>query len=408
MPTVTSASRLPFTANQTKLLATLAAVVALRMLGLFLVLPVFTLYGLELTHSRFLVGFAFGCYGLAMAASEIPLGRLSDRLGRRKVLMYGMSVFALGSFLCAIPGWFPPAVRIGELILGRLVQGSGAIISTAFATVAEHIEPERRSMGMAALGIPIGISFFLGVIVGPILAGRFGTECLFWLTGILAIGSVGVLAHYLPDVPPRRTAPAPLREIVRNRPLLALDVNGFLMNFLMASFFFYFPLIARDRQHLNMERYYVVLLPMMLISGLTMLGFSLGADRGLARPLAAFAFFIFAPTAVLVFCPERVGFDPSHLKALLIPGILFYIAYTGLEPILPSLVSKTAPQSAYGTSLGFFHTSQFLGSFVGGSVAGALSRLPSTYIMSAWIVASAAGLLLVFTPRRGPPSGRSR
>ncbi len=377
----------------------LASAVGLRMLGLFLVLPVFTLYGLQFTQSRFLVGFAFGCYGLAMAASEIPLGRLSDRVGRRKVLMYGMAVFSLGSFLCAIPSWFPPAVRIGELVIARLIQGSGAIVSTAFATVADHIDAERRSLGMAALGIPIGASFFIGVIAGPILAGHFGSQLLFWLTGILGAASVWVLKRHLPEAAPRESAPAPVPQILRSTPLLGLDLCGFLMNFLMTSFFFYFPLIARDRHHLSMTHYYVVLLPMALISGVTMLGFSFGADRGWARALAGTAFFVFLPTGMLLFRPEKLGFDPSRLMALWVPGVLFYIGYTGLEPILPSLVSKTAPESAYGTALGFFNTSQFLGSFVGGSVAGALSRLPSTYIMSSWIAASLAGLLLMLASR---------
>ncbi|PYV15374.1 MAG: MFS transporter, partial [Acidobacteria bacterium] len=145
----------------------------MRMLGLFLVLPVFTLYGLEFTPSRFWVGFAFGSYGLAMAAAEMPLGRLSDRIGRKKVLLWGMSLFSLGSLMSAIPPWLPRPIQIGELILGRLIQGSGAITATAFATVSDHVERERRSTAMAVLGIPIGASFILGVIGGPIIAARF-------------------------------------------------------------------------------------------------------------------------------------------------------------------------------------------------------------------------------------------
>src|ERR1700722_17680172 len=136
MATATSNSRTGFTPPQQKLLLALACAVGLRMLGLFLVLPVFTLYGLQFTHSHFLVGFAFGCYGLAMACTELPLGRLSDRIGRRKVLILGMTIFSVGSFLCAIPGWLPPGLRIADLVFGRLVQGIGAITATAFATVA--------------------------------------------------------------------------------------------------------------------------------------------------------------------------------------------------------------------------------------------------------------------------------
>src|SRR5260370_31495604 len=173
MPT-TTAGRTPFTTLQKKVLVALASTVGLRMLGLFLVLPVFTLYGLQFTSSRFLVGFAFGSYGLTMAILQIPLGRLSDRIGRRKVLLLGMTLFSMGSFICAIPHWFPRAVEIGVLIAGRLVQGGGAIVSTAFAAVADHIEPQRRSTAMAVLGIPIGAAFAIGIVGGPLLAGVFG------------------------------------------------------------------------------------------------------------------------------------------------------------------------------------------------------------------------------------------
>ena len=132
-----------------------------------------------------------------MAILQIPLGRLSDRIGRRKVLLLGMTLFSLGSFLCAIPHWFPHPLQIGALIFGRLVQGGGAIVSVAFATVADFIEPQRRSTAMAVLGIPIGAAFVIGIIGGPILAGIFGTASLFWLTGFLGFGTDLLLAKYL-------------------------------------------------------------------------------------------------------------------------------------------------------------------------------------------------------------------
>src|SRR5437762_1691891 len=173
MSTITKTPRIPFTRTQRQILLALGSVVGLRMLGLFLVMPVFTLYGLQFTPSRVLAGVAFGSYGITMAILQIPMGRWSDRVGRRKVLIFGMTVFSLGSFLCATPVWFPQRLAIMILILGRLVQGCGAIVSVAFAAVADHIEPERRSTAMAALGIPIGASFLVGVVGGPLLAGVF-------------------------------------------------------------------------------------------------------------------------------------------------------------------------------------------------------------------------------------------
>ena len=204
MPKTTLRQRFSFTSTQKKVLFALASMVGLRMLGLFLVLPVFTLYGLQFTNSKFLVGFAFGAYALVMAILQIPLGRLSDRIGRRKVLVMGMTLFSVGSFLCALPPLFPHSWQIWELIFGRLVQGGGAIISVAFATVADYIEPERRSTAMAMLGIPIGVSFAVGIIGGPILAGWFGTASLFWMTGVPGLGD-GFSAGALPE---RRGPPA--------------------------------------------------------------------------------------------------------------------------------------------------------------------------------------------------------
>ena len=400
MTTETKPARTPFTSLQKKILLTLASVVGLRMLGLFLVLPVFTLYGLQFTHSRFLVGFAFGCYGLTMAILQIPLGRLSDRIGRRKVLLLGMALFSLGSFICAVPHWFPSGVQIGVLIVGRLVQGGGAIISVAFATVADHIQAERRSTAMAILGIPIGAAFVTGVIAGPILAGLWGTASLFWITGILGIGTDLLLASYLPETPPSGTAPAPLRDILRSKALLALDGGGFLMNFFMSTFFFYFPLIVTGRHHLKMTHYYELLLPMVIISGVTMFAFTREADRGLAVPLAAFAFLTFIPSAILLFRPGLLGFDPSHLAAVLVGGTLFYIGFTGLEPILPSLVSRSGPENAQGSALGVYNSMQFLGSFVGGSVAGAFAHVYADIgMMGTLIAAAVAGSILMLAVR---------
>jgi len=392
-------SRVPFTPTQRKVLVALASVVGLRMLGLFLVLPVFTLYGLQFTNSRFLVGFAFGSYGLTMAILQIPFGRLSDRIGRRKVLLLGMTLFSLGSFLCAVPHWFPHSLQIGALIFGRLVQGGGAIVSVAFATVADFIEPQRRSTAMAVLGIPIGAAFVIGIIGGPMLAGILGTAFLFWLTGFLGLGTDLLLAKYLPDSAPSTSAPAPLSQVLSSNPLRSLASGGFLMNFFMASFFFYFPLIVTGQHHVKMSHYYALLLPMMLISGITMFGFSQGADHGRGRPLAALAFLSFIPSSLLLFRPQTVGLDPNHLTGVIIAGSLFYIGFTGLEPILPSLVSKLAPEGTYGTALGFYNTAQFLGSFVGGAVAGALSRFSARAMLATLMAASAVGILLMLAVR---------
>jgi MFS family permease len=379
-------------------LFTLASMVGLRMLGLFLVLPVFTLYGLRFTSSKFLVGFAFGAYALTMAILQIPLGRLSDRIGRRKVLVLGMTLFSMGSFLCALPALFPHSWQIWELIFGRLVQGGGAIISVAFATVADYIEPERRSTAMAVLGIPIGVSFAVGIIGGPILAGWFGTASLFWMTGVLGLGTDFLLVRYLKNEVREREAPGPMSQVFAHPPLVAYAGGGFLINFFMTTFFFHFPLIATGQHHLKMTQYYLLLLPMMVISGVTMFGFSQGADKGWARPLAAFAYLMFIPSFVLLFEPAWLGQNPARLIPLFLAGTLFYVGFTGLEPILPSLVSKAAPGTAYGTALGFYNTAQFVGSAVGGPLAGYLANYPDRTMFTMLVAAAIGVIMMLGTP----------
>jgi MFS family permease len=395
MSKTTVRQRFTFTSTQKKVLFTLASMVGLRMLGLFLVLPVFTLYGLRFTNSKFLVGFAFGAYALTMAILQIPLGRLSDRIGRRKVLMIGMTLFSVGSFLCALPPLFPHSWQIWELIFGRLVQGGGAIISVAFATVADYVEPEQRSTAMAMLGIPIGVSFAVGIIGGPILAGWFGTASLFWMTGILGLGTDILLARYLKAEDPKRESPVPMAQVFAHPPLIAYAVGGFLINFFMSIFFFNFPLIVTNQHHLKLTHYYMLLLPMMVISAFTMFGFSQGADKGWARPLSAFAYLMFIPSFLLLFEPAWMGLDPLRLLPVFFAGTLFYIGFTGLEPILPSLVSKTAGAASYGTALGFYNTAQFVGSAVGGPLAGFLANYAVRPKLLVTLVAATIGFLLM-------------
>jgi len=252
---------------------------------------------------------------------------------------------------------------------------------------------------MAILGIPIGISFILGVIAGPMIAGRFGTPSLFWLTAVLGLITVGLLAHYLPaTVSPAAPRPSFL-SVLRQPFVLRLDFCGFFMNAFMSSFWFTFPLIVTGQHHVPMKGYYAILIPMVLASGVTMFAFALGADRGFGRGLAAAAFVILAVSAVLLFHPAIGGLNPNRLTAVVIPGSLFLIGFTGLEPVMPGLVSKSAAPGTLGATQGSFQVLQYLGSFAGGSLAGALARYSSNWVMTALVAASFIGFLLMLGVR---------
>ena len=170
----------------------------------------------------------------------------------------------------------------------------------------------------------------------------------------------------------------------------------------MTTFFFHFPLIVTGQHHLKMTQYYMLLLPMMVISAVTMFGFSQGADKGWARPLAALAYLMFIPSFLLLFEPAWLGQNPERLIPVFLAGTLFYIGFTGLEPILPSLVSKAAPGTAYGTALGFYNTAQFVGSAVGGPLAGYLANYPPDRTMFTMIVAAAIGVVMMAATK--PPA----
>jgi MFS family permease len=186
-----------------------------------------------------------------------------------------------------------------------------------------------------------------------------------------------------------------MSQVFAHPPLIVYASGGFLMNFFMTAFFFHFPLMATNQHHLRMNQYYLLLLPMMVISGLTMFGFSQGADKGWGRPLSAFAYLLFLPSFVLLFAPAWLHLDPARLLPMFLAGTLFYIGFTGLEPILPSLVSRAAPGTAYGTSLGFYNTAQFLGSAVSGPLAGALASHALSRTLYIMLAAAAVGFLIM-------------
>ena len=385
--------RAKFSSDQKRTIATLSVAIAIRMLGIFLVLPIFTLYGEQFTSSKPLIGLAFGSYGLANALLQIPFGWLSDRFGRKPLLLIGLTLHSVGSILAAVPP------NIYALIAARLIQGTGAVSSVAFAMVADSVDEENRATAMAFLGISIGLSFVGGILAGPMIASISGYASLFWLSGLLSLVASIYLAVVVKEPPGEREAASvsgdrpSIASVFKIPGIIKLGLCGFLMSFFMSSFFFYFPLLAR--RHLPLQSYYLLLGPMVLVATVVMFGASRVADRGWAKSMGVTAFVVLAISGWLLFRGADMVLQDHPLLVLTIAGILFFAGYTSLQPILPSLITKASPKAVYGAALGTFSSLQFLGSFVGGAAAGVLGALGTEFVMAALLVTAASGVILM-------------
>ena len=382
-----------FSSDQLRTITTLSTAIAIRMLGIFLVLPIFTLYGEQFTSSKPLIGLAFGSYGLTNALLQIPFGWLSDRFGRKPLLLIGLMLHSVGSMLCAIPP------NIFVLIAARLIQGAGAISSVAFALVAESVDEKNRATAMAFLGVPIGLSFVGGILAGPAIASVAGYASLFWFSGLLSVLASIYLAvavkepereHLKSDSSIHRPSVASVFKI---GDVFRLDVSGFLMSYFMSSFFFYFPLLAR--RYLPLRSYYLLLGPMLIVAAVVMFVASGAADRGWAKATGVTAFVVLSISGLLLFRGTDFGLHAHPLIALTVAGMFFFSGFSSLEPVLPSLITKASPKTAYGTALGTYNTLQFLGTFAGGVASGVLGALGNQFVMAGLLVAAALGVMLM-------------
>ncbi len=344
----------------------LAGVYGFRMLGLFLILPVFALFAEELPGATpLLTGLAIGIYGLTQAALQIPFGLLSDRIGRKPVIFGGLLLFAIGSAVAAL------ANDIVWIIIGRAIQGSGAVAAAVMALAADLTREDQRTKVMATIGMTIGASFMLAMIVGPAVNGWVGVSGIFWLTALLALVGIALVALVVPTPSVSRVhrdaeaVPAMFGRVLRHADLLRLDFGIFALHLILTALFLAVPLMLRDAG-LPAEEHTLVYLPVMLISILCMVPFVILAEKKKKmKPV-----FLAAITALFIAQLALWQSGPAGLWSLVIFIILFFTAFNLLEATLPSLVSKTAPADAKGTAMGVYSTSQFAGAFIGGLVGG--------------------------------------
>lgn len=344
----------------------LAGIYALRMLGLFLILPVFALYAEHLEGvTPMLVGLAIGAYGLTQALLQIPFGMLSDRIGRKPVIIGGLLIFAIGSVVAAM------ADSIWGVILGRALQGSGAIAAAVMALAADLSREQHRTKVMAVIGMSIGAAFALALVLGPVLNGLIGVPGIFWLTALLALAGIGIVRFLVPTPEASQihqdaeAVPAQFGNVLSNINLLRLDLGIFVLHLIITSIFLAVPLVLRDMLGMESSNHWMIYLPVLLLSVVLMIPFIVVAERrNKMKPVFL--------GAVLALALAQLGLYLWHggMVGLALSLLLFFTAFNLLEATLPSIVSKVAPAASKGTAMGVYSTSQFSGAFVGGVAGG--------------------------------------
>lgn len=383
------------TALERRAAAALALVVSLRMFGLFLILPAFAAQARAYPDATpWLIGLAIGVYGIGQAVLQLPFGLLSDRIGRKPAISAGLLLFAAGGIVAALAG------TLKAVVAGRALQGMGAVSGAGLALAADLSREQVRGKVMAIIGVSIGASFVLALILGAPLYAFGGLPFLFALTAVMAVLSLAVLWLAVPT-PARAAAPSrvPLRAlpaVLADRRLLLLDVSVFVLHALLTAAFVALPTLLIERLGLPLARHWEFYLPAMIAAalclGLFVGGRSAGVERAASRMIAA-----------LALC--AAGLAGLALTARPVPvglaGFAFFAGFTAIEALLPTLVSRLAPPDRRGAALGAYSGLQFLGAFVGGVCGGVLlGRFGEAGVLLGAAVLAAVWTLVLVAGRR--------
>ena len=338
--------------------AVVALIAMIRMFGLFALLPVLALYAAELEHATpLLIGLAVGAYGLTQAGLQIPLGALSDRIGRIPVILLGLALFAAGSVLAALSD------SIHGVIAGRFLQGAGAISATLTALITDATRENVRTRSMAVFGIGIGLSFMIAMVAGPLIAAKFGVQSLFWVAAALAV-LAGLLLGLLPRIPrPRRRASWSLTPAFRGD-LLRIDFYVFLLHAIMTATFVALPFLLSVRLEIALTDHWKMYVGALLLSLVITVPMILKDEHKGRRELIGVAvILILGAQLALTF----LGFS---VVPVFIALVVYFGGFNFLEAGLPARLSVLADDELRGASLGVFSTAQFLGAFSGGLIGG--------------------------------------
>jgi len=355
----------PMTALEKRATLSLASIYALRMLGLFMILPVLSLFAEQMEGATpVLIGLAISVYGLTQAILQIPFGLLSDRFGRKKIIIIGLILFSAGSIVAAV------STTIYGVLLGRAIQGSGAIAAAIMALVADLTQEVHRTKAMATIGASIGVSFGVAITLGPILAAYVGISGIFWLTGILSILAIFVVLFIVPN--PKKSivhcdaelVPSQFFKVLKNPDLLRLDYGIFVLHLCLTASFVVLPLLIRDAG-LIPEDHWKVYLPILITSMAVIVPFVIIAEKQRKMKVVFVG-------AIITLMLANIGLYLFFNNLIGLIGFLwlFFCGFNLLEATLPSLISKTAPGDLKGTAMGAYSSSQFMGAFVGGAAGG--------------------------------------
>jgi len=360
------------TAEERKSATSLAGIFGLRMLGLFLILPVFSPYAHHLEGARehpMLVGIALGAYGLTQALLQIPFGMLSDRIGRKPVIAFGMLLFAIGSVIAAMSD------SITGVLIGRVIQGSGAVAAAIIALVADLTREEHRTKAMAMIGMTIGVSFMISMVAGPVLGHLMGVAGIFWLTAALSLVSILFLYLVVPDPKHQvhhrdaEVTTGMLGQVLANRELLRLDFGVFVLHAGLTAMFVILPMVLMDPVHPLLEgaAQWKLYLPVMGASFVLMVPLVIIAEakRKMKQVFVSAILMLAVGLGLMSALSDSLMFIATAL-------FIFFVGFNVLEATLPSLISKIAPASAKGTAVGVYNTCEFFGAFVGGVLGGFL------------------------------------
>jgi len=357
---------IPMNPLEKRALSGLGTIFALRMVGLFMVMPVLSLHAQHLKgHTPLLVGLAVGIYGLTQAGLQIPMGMASDRWGRKRVIAMGLLMFILGSVYAAL------ASSVADLVLGRAIQGAGAIAAAMSALTADLTRENQRTKAMAIIGVTIGGSFMLALLSGPMLQSVVGVSGMFWLAAIMAGLALLVLFFWVPapvHLPvPHRDSRAQLMKVFKNGQLMRLNTGIFFLHSAMTALFVVIPLSLVKFAHLPAAHHWQVYLPAMIGGVLVMVPMIAIAERKQAMR----AMFLTAISLLLV-SQLVLATEVTTLAGLLTGMVIFFIGFNFLEAAIPSLITRAAGLTNRGTAMGVFSTFEFFGAFVGGAMAGVL------------------------------------